>query len=180
MADVTLHPFLREGLDVLFVALNAPAQSNANAHWFSGQKSRMYELMYRGGLLTRQVQKSNGDEVIFGSTSANYKGAQFGMVDLVEDVVETNSSNVVAGQNHVDSLVRRIRTLRPRFVCVMHSGVREALNKYAGLSRPLDYGMCGAILPGSDAQFVLNYFPNGNPVPDTKKIAIFGALRDAL
>jgi len=180
MIGVNLRPFLRPGLDVLFVALNAPAQSNANHHWFSGKQSRFYDLLYGGGLLVRQVPKNDGDEIVFGSNDANYRGAQYGVVDLVDDVVETQSSTVKASRDHVNGLIKKIRDNEPRFVCVIHSKVREALNRWAGFARPLEYGMCGTILDGCSAQFVLNYFPNGNPVPDKQKLAIFRLLRDAL
>jgi hypothetical protein len=53
--------------------------------------------------------------------------------------------------------VANIRRVGPRFVCVIHSKVRDALNRHAGLTRELDYGICGYILPNCDSQFVLNY-----------------------
>lgn len=180
MVTVNLRPFLRPGLDVLFVALNAPAQSNANNHWFSGEQSRFYDLLYGGGLLIRHVPKSHGDDVVFGSHDANYRGAQYGVVDLVDDVVETQSSSVRASRDHVNALIKKIRDNEPRFVCVIHSKVRIALNKWAGFSRRLDYGMCGPILDGCSSNFVLNYFPNGNSLPDEQKLAIFGLLRNSL
>jgi len=40
MNTVLLQPFLRPGLDVLFLALNPPVQSNTNGHYFSGDQSR--------------------------------------------------------------------------------------------------------------------------------------------
>lgn len=71
-------------------------------------------------------------------------------------------------------------SLRGRFVCVIHSKVRDALDSHAGLTGQLAYGICGALLPGSPTVFVMNYFPNGNNIPDEPKIEIFTALRDAL
>jgi hypothetical protein len=81
---------------------------------------------------------------------------------------------------HVDLLFTRIRELKPRFVCVIHSKVRDVLNKNPVSMDRLDYGICGPLLRGSESVFVLNYFPNGNNVPDEKKLKIFGALRDEL
>ncbi len=65
-------------------------------------------------------------------------------------------------------------------MCVIPSKVRDALNRYAGLTRELDYGVCGRILPNCDSQFVPNYFPNGNAVSDSAKLEIFRALKRAL
>jgi hypothetical protein len=179
VSPVTLRPFVRPGLDVLFVALNAPEQSNARGHWFSGQASRMYCLMHQGGLLTGEVSKSCGDQIVFGSNAANYRGAQYGIIDLVDDIVETRSSRVKPNDSHVRRLIARIRENEPRFVCVMHSAVRDALNRHADLKRKLDYGLCGCALPGCSSTFVLNYFPNGNRIPDARKLAVFRDLRDA-
>lgn len=180
MANVNLRPFLRRRLDLMVLALNAPEQSNENQHWFSGDNSRLYELMFQSGLITKRVPKSTGDEIVFGSTVVNHKGCEFGVADLVDDLVQTQSGAVRATCDHVSRAVKQIRVFQPRFVCVIHSKVRDALNRHAGFSRRLDYGMCGSILPGCPSEFVLNYFPNGNRIPDGPKLAIFRALKGAL
>lgn len=178
--NVNLRPFVRPELDVLIVALNAPTLSNANAHWFSGEGSRLYELMYLSGLISKRVPKSAGDEIVFGSTAVNHEGCEYGVIDLVDDVVQTDSRTVRVTGDHVSLLLARIRKLEPRFVCVIHSKVRNALNRYAGFSHPLTYGICGAVLSGCQSVFVENYFPNGNSTPDAPKLEIFRGLRDAL
>lgn len=180
MTEAKLRPFTRPGLDVLFVALNPPQQSNSNGHYFSGNSSAFFKLLTLSGLITEPVPKACADEKVFGTTEINHLGASFGVIDLVEDVVETNSAMLRVTKAHVNDLIRRIRDLNPRFVCVIHSKVRDALNTYGNLHRPLDYGWCGNILPDSNAGFVLNYFPNGNSIPDAEKIRIFGLLRDML
>jgi G:T/U-mismatch repair DNA glycosylase len=180
MNAVLLQPFLRPGLDVLFLALNPPVQSNTNGHYFSGDQSRFYDLLFKSGLIVRAVPKSRADEIVFGGTSINYNRSTFGVIDLIGDLVQTHSAKVRVSREHVQQAVANIQRVGPRFVCVIHSKVRDALNRYAGLTRELDYGVCGAILPGCDTRFVLNYFPNGNAVPDEPKLAIFSSLRDAL
>ena len=180
VTPVKLRPFLRPRLDVLFVALNPPVQSNSNGHYFSGTGSRFFKLLFESGLITKEVPKSNADEVIFGSTVANYGGKEFGVVDLVGEVVETESGRVRPTRHHVETLLEHIYELHPRFICIIHSKVRVALEKHATLSVPLTYGVCGAILPESDASVVMNYFPNGNAIPDAAKLQIFRLLRDAL
>lgn len=180
MKVVNLCPFLRPHLDVLFVSLNPSEQSNSNGHYFSGRQSRFFDLLYKSGLLTEMVPKATADEIVFGSTDVNYGSKAFGVVDLVRDVVQTNSGKVPTTAQHVDALSKDILKYDPRFVCVIHYKPRRALNKYAGLVNELTYGICGALLPGSSASFVMNYFPNGNKFPDEKKLQIFRQLRDVL
>jgi G:T/U-mismatch repair DNA glycosylase len=180
MNDLRLKPFLRPDLDVLFVALNPAEQSNANGHYFSGDASRFFHLLHLSGLITCPVSKATADEVVFGSTRVNFDGCEFGVVDLVEDVVQTQSEKVHPMRGHVATLVARTRAFSPRYVCIIHGKVRKVLNEHGGLERPVVYGMNGALLPGSPTKFVLNYFPNGNNIADAKKLEIFRKLRSAL
>ena len=180
MTVVNLRPFLRARLDVLFVALNPPEQSNSNGHYFSGTGSRFFQLLFESGVITKAVPKSNADEIVFGSAAVNYRGKEFGVLDLVTDIVQTTSGQVRPTRQHVDALLKHIRELDPRFVCIIHSKVRDALAKHAHLSGPLIYGICGPLLPGSAASVVMNYFPNGNAIRDEPKLQIFRQLRDAL
>ena len=50
MTEINLRPFLRPQLDVLFVALNPPTQSNQRGHYFSGRGSRFFRLLCLSGL----------------------------------------------------------------------------------------------------------------------------------
>jgi len=175
-----LRPFLRPKLDVLFVALNPPAQSNENGHYFSGKNSRFFHLVHLSGLITKPLAKEMADEIVFGSTVVNYRGSGFGVVDLVEHLVETDSSRVRPARMDVDSLLQRVRKFRPRFVCVIHSKARDALNGHPDIAGALHWGMCGSVLRDSQCMFVVNYFPNGNRIADEPKLKIFRALRDML
>jgi G:T/U-mismatch repair DNA glycosylase len=177
---VSLRTFVRQGLDVLFLALNPPAQSNAKGHYFSGDQSRFFDLLFMSGLITEAVPKSRADAVVFGTTSVNYNHSAFGVTDLVSDFVQTHSGNVRPLREHVKRGLDEIRHSRPRFVCVIHSKARHALIRYGPLTHELECGMCGPILPACNTQFVLNYFPNGNPIPDAPKLELFSALKKAL
>jgi G:T/U-mismatch repair DNA glycosylase len=179
-AKAKLRPFLRPSLDVLFVALNPPSQSNANEHYFSGKQSRFFELLFKSGLIARRVPKLRGDEIVFGSNAVNYNGAQFGVVDLVEEVVQTKSRNVRVSADHVSRLLNRIRESEPRFVCLIHADVRKALIRHGQLTAPLEYGCCGPLVKDCPSRFVLNWFPNGNAISDQDKIRVFRELRDLL
>lgn len=175
-----LKPFLRPKLDILFVGLNPPEESNENGHYFSGSNSRFFQLLYLSGLITEPVRKATADEIVFSSTAINYRGNEYGVVDLVDHLVETNSGKVRTTRENVEHLIQRIRQLEPRFVCLIHSKVRDALNRHPDFVCRLKYGVCGSVLRNSNSVFVLNYFPNGNNIPDEPKLEIFRALRDAL
>ncbi len=73
MIDVKLKPFIRKDLDILFVALNPPYQSNRNEHYFSGSQSRFFQLLFLSGLITTNIDKSQADEKVFGDSLYNYK-----------------------------------------------------------------------------------------------------------
>jgi G:T/U-mismatch repair DNA glycosylase len=178
--EVNLKPYLRRGLDVLFVSLNPSTQSNGHGHYFSGTQSRFFCLLGRSGLTVSEADKACGDDVVFGGTTLNHGQAEFGVVDLVDDLVQTNSSMVRVDPRHIQILLDRIAEYEPRFVCVIHSKVRDRLNSSGRLAGQLDYGFCGELLPGCQSTWLLNYFPNGNNVPDDKKLAIYRELRDRL
>jgi hypothetical protein len=180
MTEIKLRPFLRRPLDVLFIALNPPQQSNLNGHYFSGKRSRLFKLLAASRLITREIPRACADEIVFGSTEINYARSSFGVVDLVDDLVETNSTRVRVTPAHVARLINRVREIHPRFACVIHSKVRDGLMRHGKLRSPLKYGWCGAVLRDCATEFLLNYFPNGNSVTDETKIHIFRLLRDRL
>ena len=182
MNSVRLAPYLRPGLDVLFVALNPSAQSNGNGHYFSGRQSRFFRLLALSGLTTRELDRSRADEQAFGGNEYNYNEAQFGVCDLVEEIVETDSSRIRPAAAHVERLIERIRRHEPRMVCAIHGKIRDTLNgsRHPELTGRLDYGRCGRLLRGSRTEFFLNYFPNGNAIPDAGKLAIFAELKSLL
>lgn len=175
-----LHPYIRNDLDVLFVALNPPAQSHSNGHWFSGKSSRFFYLLHQSGLVIQPVEKESADEIVFGSTELNHNRCSFGVIDLVHNVVETNSVKVSPTKEHVVALLEKIRRYKPRNVCVVHYKVRRALQRHGQLEADLVYGYCGPVLKGCGSCFFVNYFPNGNNVSDTKKMEIFRALKRRL
>jgi hypothetical protein len=73
-----LVPFLREGLDILFIGLNPALGSSRNRRYFSVNQS-FWSQLYSSGLITQYVDKSEADGKIFGSTEYNFNNWEYGM-----------------------------------------------------------------------------------------------------
>ncbi len=170
--------FLRDNLDVLFIALNPPVQSNNNGHYFSGKQSLFFKQLYLSGLITEELDKTIADDLVFGGTRYNYKNKQFGVLDLIPRLEETNSSKVKAKREDVELMIERIKKYKPKNVCIIHSVVMKQFNKVTGIE--LKYGYNGKVLKDSNTEFYCNYFPNGNPIPTESKIEIYKEIRDNL
>jgi len=127
---MNLKSFVRPNLDVLFVALNPAGQSHENGHYLSGSHSRFYKLLTQSGLLTEPVDRLVADEIVFGGTALNYQNRSSGVIDLVPDLVETNSRFVRTNREHASALLRQVRTCSPRFLCVIHRKVMRTLDRY--------------------------------------------------
>ncbi len=182
MPEVKLKQFIRKNLDVLFVGLNPPYQSNKNEHYFSGKQSRFFQLLFLSGLISTNIDKSQADEKVFGDNLYNYKKSNFGVTDLIQHIVETNSSKVKPTGEDVLSLCKMIIEYSPKYVCIIHSKVKDAFEKFHNeyIIGNLYYGKCGKILKDCSSVFFFNYFPNGNNIPDEPKLKIFNELKSLL
>ena len=81
-------------MDILFLALNAPVNSNNNKHWFSNNLS-FWNVLFKSDLITQPVyDKMSADELVFGSQVINYKNAIFGVTDLNRRDVQTDSKDI--------------------------------------------------------------------------------------
>ena len=182
MSESKLKSRVEKNLDILFVALNPPAQSNANGHYFSGSGSRFFKLLFRSGLITTEIDKSFADEIVFGSNKINFMNKEYGITDLVFDVIETKSTKVKPEQHHVERLYKIIMENSPRFVCIIHNKVLKSFNRYSKLylSDKLNWGNCGEAFRDCSSIIFCNYFPNGSNIPDPPKLKIFGELKSLL
>ena len=172
--------YLLNGLDILFVALNPPVQSNSNGHYFSGKQSAFYNLLYESGLLLNNIDKLEADEKVFDGSEYNFNHCRYGVVDIVPEKVETDSGKVDIMDEHIKSLIEKIIDYRPRIVCIIHSKIRNKFNKtndYRKISNIIQYGCCGKLLMDCNTVFFMQYFPNGNNIPKTKKIKIFEEMK---
>jgi G:T/U-mismatch repair DNA glycosylase len=184
MTKVNLKPFIRHNLDVLFVALNPPPQSNSNRHYFSGKNSRFFKLLYSSGLIEHEVDKDKSDKLIFGHNDHNYKKSSFGVMDLVPNIVKSSSNRITSTPEHVDKFVAHIKKFRPRFVCIIYGKVGKAINRVRKtkpeILRDLERGKFDKILRDCPSVFLWTYFPNGNNISDEIKLRHFRMLREKL
>lgn len=169
--------YLKPNLDLLFVALNPPFQSNNNGHYFSGKQSLFYNQLYQSGLITTEVDKTIADDLVFGSNKVNYKRLRFGIVDLKPHIVETDSNKIKVTKEDIEILIKKINENNPRVVCIIHSKVKKEIERI--LSEKFDYGYWGKVLD-NDIDFYCNYFPNGNNISSKQKISIYEQIRKVL
>jgi G:T/U-mismatch repair DNA glycosylase len=140
---INLAEILHPEMDILFVALNPPVNSNNNGHYFSNNMS-FWNLLYNSGLITNPViSKLTGDDEIFRKQSINYKNAVYGITDLVHDKVETNSSKVSVEQKMVDRILEIINKRKINILCLMHSKVGSTFQEAGLIKRKPEYGQVG-------------------------------------
>lgn len=141
--EVNLSEILHPKMDILFVALNPPVNSNNNGHYFSNNLS-FWNLLYKSDLITQPVKsKLTGDEEVFKSQSINFKNSIFGITDLVNEIVETNSSRVTVDKDRINRIIEIINNKPTKVLCLMHSKVANAFQKAGIIKRKLNYGLVG-------------------------------------
>jgi G:T/U-mismatch repair DNA glycosylase len=143
MGKINLKEILHPQMDILFVALNPPVNSNNNGHYFSNNLS-FWNLLLNSGLITTAVRnKLTGEEEVFRRNSITYKNAIYGITDLVHDVVETNSNKVKVNKSRVERILEILNTHEVKIVCLMHSSVSNAFQDAGLVNRNTDYGLVG-------------------------------------
>jgi hypothetical protein len=129
-ANVKLKEYIHPNMDLLFVALNAPENSNNNAHWFTNNLS-FWNLLYRTGIITQSItNKLKGDVKVFGDNTINFNNWSIGVTDLNRRDVETDSANVEVKPSDVNRILDIINTNKVAKVCLMHSKVGNAFKDY--------------------------------------------------
>lgn len=113
MEPSTLVPFLRPGLDLLFVGLNPARGSSRNRHFFSVNQA-FWNQLYQSGLITAPVDKASADTIVFGGTRVNCQGWSYGITDLVTAVAESDSRRVKPSRADCMCLENAIRRYSPR------------------------------------------------------------------
>lgn len=129
MSKVNLKEYIYPEMDILFVALNAPEQSNNNRHWFSNNLS-FWNLLYGSKLISSPINDPlRGDEMVFGSNSINYKNKVYGVTDLNNKLVQTDSNRVKTTSEQVKRIVEILNNNRVWKVCLLHNKVAKQFER---------------------------------------------------
>lgn len=143
ISNVKLKEILHPSMDILFLALNPPVNSNNNGHYFSNNMS-FWNLMYNSELITKPVKsKLMGDEQVFQQNTLNFKNAVYGITDLVHDVVETNSNKVKIEKARIERVLKILDTNTVNVLCLMHSSVSNSFQEAGLIIRNPNYGLVG-------------------------------------
>ena len=169
-SKVNLIEYVHPNMDLLFVALNAPEVSNANAHWFSYNLS-FWNLLFRAGLIRRTISDpKEGDVTVFGSSEINHKNWIIGVTDLNREVVATKSNQVKTDNTQVKRILSIIETNAVKRVCLMHSRVAEEFERNGIIVRNKKVGVNEFGIVGKYKSTVIYEVPfhSGNSIPDKK------------
>jgi TDG/mug DNA glycosylase family protein len=159
-----LKPFLRAGLDVLFVGFNPHPTS-----WERGR-------YYAHGSLWRVLRKSGVAPSI--QDDSQLFAHNFGITDLVHDR-PTREAREVAGEDYARGaarLRRQIARLRPRVVCFTGKGVYRHFTRL-GAGEDVQYGPAGGY---KDSLLFVAPFPSHKWMTDAEKAAHYRKLKRLL
>jgi hypothetical protein len=176
----TLKPFLRSGLDILFIGLNPANGSSRNRHYFS-VNSAFWNQLFDSGLITTKVDKLCADELVFGGNSINLNRWSYGITDLLPEVAESDSAAIHPTRVDCQRLADEIQRCQPRAAVLLHRKVVEAfLPFYDCPIPPLNSGQIGLIISGFPTMFFNIAFPHGNTIPSQAKVAQYRKIWDYL
>lgn len=180
METSRLVPFVREGLDILFVGLNPANGSDDNGHYFSVNQA-FWNQLYESGLITEKVDKLNADDIIFRTNKKNYNGWHYGITDLVPNVVDSNAKNVKPTNDNCKKLKELMQKLTPRVVILLHKTVVDLFLSYIGAEYDgNESGRIGRIIENCTTMFYAVPFPHGNNVKSKIKIERYEEIKKFL
>ena len=168
ITKVNLKEYLHPKMDLLFVALNAPVVSNANAHWFSYNLS-FWNLLYRAGVITQTISDpKEGDIRVFVSNIINHKNWTIGVTDLNREVISTRSSQVITDSRQVKRILSIVENNSVKKICLMHSMVAEEFESNGTIVRNNKQGANGFGIVGKYKSTVIYEVPfhSGNSIPN--------------
>ena len=180
MKKSTLTPFVRKNLDILFVGLNPADGSSDNGHYFSVNQA-FWNQLFVSGLITKFIDKSNADNIVFGSNKINYKNWNYGITDLVTEIADSNSSNIKPTTAQNQRLKNLIIDVKPKVVVLMHSKVLKRFIKHLGYVVPeSNTGNMGQLIDGCDTLFYNIAFPHGNAIKSVDKVRLYQEIKQHL
>lgn len=169
-----------KGLDVLFVALNPPKQSNRNGHYFSGKSSLFFSTLYQAGLITSNLDKTNADEFIFGSNQYNYNNKKYGVVDTLPYLEETQSKNIKISDDEYYSLLDKLIYSNSKNIVLMHGKISKKFESMEQIK--INYGNNEMIFDylGIKANIFKVPFPNGSSYKKEQIIEWYSLIKEVL
>lgn len=174
-----IYPFLRQGLDILFVGLNPANTSSRKGHYFSTNPA-FWNQLYEAGLITKPVNMNAADELVFGNSDINANNWEYGVTDLVNFLAESNSSVVKPTEKNCIDLMQTIITYNPKVVILLHSKViKHFVVKFLGKTE-IEYGNLGKLINGCDTIFYNVPFPHGNAITSDFKVKLYKQVKNEL
>ncbi len=138
--QVNLSEYIHDEMDLFFVALNAPEESNNNGHWFSRNLS-FWNVLFDAGIITEQITDAlKGDLKVFGSNAINYNKWIIGVTDLNRDVVQTNSNAVLTSIEQVQRIFEILDAKKVKRLVLMHSKVASEFEEANLIKRNFENG----------------------------------------
>jgi hypothetical protein len=180
MERSALIPFVRENLDILFVGLNPAVKSSRNRHYFSVNQA-FWNQLYKSGLITRPIDKMGADEVVFGSTSINYRGWSYGITDLYPQFAESDSKKIMATRDDCERLRDTICKMKPKTAVLLHGKVCQHFLHFLGYPVPdANSGQLGKLIVDCPTMFFNIAFPHGNTITSVAKVHEYRKVRQYL
>lgn len=180
MEKSNLTPFLRENLEVLFVGLNPATGSSRNKYYFSVNQAFWNQLL-GAGLITKHIDKSIADKIIFGSNEYNYKKWNFGITDLITEIAESNSAKIKPKHSDLVRLENVIKEYKPKTVILLHGKVLKKIVGFLGYVVPeSNTGDLGKLIENCETNFFNIAFPHGNTITSERKIKRYSELKEYL
>jgi len=143
MPQSNLNEILHPKMDILFLGLNPPRNSNTNGKYFSNNLS-FWNLLHRSGLIAESIlNKLDGQDLVFRNQQINYKNASYGVTDLVHDIVETNSTKVKIAGSQIKRITDILDNYDCRILCLMHSRVAKKFKQSGLIDNEKSYGEVG-------------------------------------
>lgn len=181
MKQKFLKPFIRKNLDILFVALNPSFVSNKKMHYFSKNQS-FWNQLYKSQLIVEEVDKDIADDKVFGSNLINFNNWNYGIIDIVPNIVQSNSSSVRVNIEDCVRLKNIIIEYSPKIVVIMHSKVLDKfIFRYLNIEKQIsNSGRMGKLIQDCDSIFYNIAFPHGNKIKKERKIENYILVRGEL
>lgn len=179
MDTQNLRPYLRENIDVLFIGLNPSDISDTNGHYFSVKQS-FWDQLLQSGLLTKRVDKSYADEIVFGTNMANRNSWNYGIVDIIHTVSDRDSTDIKPSKNDYEWLKENILLFKPRVACIIHSKVMKCIDKFTLETLDIHHGCMGKLLNEVNTTFFYIPFPHGNKYTNNYKVSLYKGIVEYL